>query len=68
MPTGRMPVMFSSVSAERSIRSRSASSGSTELQLVDPAVDADLVALGDHAPLLVGMEQRRHGRHVEASP
>ena len=31
IPTARLPVIFSSVSAERSIRSRSASYGSTEL-------------------------------------
>ena len=30
-PTARLPVIFSSVSAERSINSRSASNGSTEL-------------------------------------
>src|SRR5262245_29736426 len=35
---------------------------------VDPAVDADLVALGDHAPLLVGIEQRSHGRDEKACP
>ena len=34
--------------------------------LVDPAVDADLVAFGDDAALLVGIEQRGHGRHEEA--
>ena len=32
MPTGRTPVIFSSMSAERICRSRSASSGSTELR------------------------------------
>jgi hypothetical protein len=33
---------------------------------VDPAVDADLVAFGDHAPLLIGMEQCHDGRHEKA--
>src|SRR5262245_12037207 len=36
------------------------------IALVDPAVDADLVTLSDHAPLLVGIEQRGHGRDEEA--
>ena len=34
--------------------------------LVDPAVDADLVAFGHDAALLVGIQERGHGRHVEA--
>src|SRR5262249_52573125 len=34
--------------------------------LVDPAVDADLVAFGDDAALLVGIEEGDHRRHVEA--
>src|SRR5262249_15138591 len=34
-------------------------------QLMDPAVDADLVSLGDDAALLIGMNERRHGRDVE---
>ena len=34
--------------------------------LVDPAVDADLVAFGHHAALLVGIQQRGHGGHEEA--
>ena len=32
---------------------------------VDPAMDADLVALSDDPALLVGMNERGHGRHVE---
>ena len=39
--------------------------GQDRVALVDPAVDADLVALGDHAALLVGMEHGRDGRHIE---
>jgi hypothetical protein len=33
--------------------------------LVDPAVHGELVALVDHAALLIGMEQGHHGRHEE---
>src|SRR4051812_14902744 len=33
--------------------------------LVDPAVDADFVPLGDYAPLLFWIEQRRHRRDIE---
>src|SRR5437588_7158268 len=32
---------------------------------MDPAMDADLVAFGDHLALFVGMEQGGHRRHVE---
>ncbi len=35
------------------------------IALVDPAVDADLVALGGDAPLLVRIEKRGHRRHEE---
>ena len=34
--------------------------------LVDPAVNADLVALGDVRALFVGIQQRDHGGHEEA--
>jgi hypothetical protein len=33
---------------------------------MDPAMDADLVAVGDHRALLVGIELRHHRRHEEA--
>ena len=46
MPTGRWPEIFSSMSAERICRSRSDGLGQDRVALVDPAVDADLVALG----------------------
>ena len=39
--------------------------GQDRVALVDPAMDADLVALGHHAALLVGIEHGRDGRHVE---
>ena len=39
--------------------------GQDRIALVDPAVDADLVALGRDAALLVGMEHGRDRRHVE---
>ena len=35
------------------------------VEFVNPAVDADLMALADDAPLLVRVEQRRDSRHVE---
>ena len=65
MPTGRWPETFSSMSAERICRSRSVLLGQDRVALVDPAVDADLVAIGGDAALLVGMEHGRDGRHVE---
>ncbi len=39
--------------------------GKHRVQFVDPRMDADLVAFGDDAPLLVRIEQRTHGRHIE---
>src|SRR5215813_2088339 len=35
------------------------------VQLVDPPVDPELVALADDAPLLVGVDESRHRRDVE---
>jgi hypothetical protein len=64
-PTGRTPVIFSSVSAARCIRSLLGLVGQHGVELVDPAVDADLVAFGDHLALLVRMEQGGDRRHVE---
>ena len=39
--------------------------GQDRVALVDPAVDADLVAVGGDAALLVGMQHGRDRRHVE---
>ena len=39
--------------------------GQHRVELVDPAVDADLVPFGHHAALLVGVDEGRDGGHVE---
>jgi hypothetical protein len=39
--------------------------GEHGIELVDPAVDADLVPLGDHLALFVRVEQGDHRRHIE---
>ena len=66
MPTGRTPaIRFERVRRSRSMRSRSASYRQRRVELVDPAVDADLVAFGSDAALLVGVEEGGDGRDVE---
>ena len=39
--------------------------GQARVDLVNPAVQSDLVAVGNHPALFVGMQQRRDGRHEE---
>ena len=49
MPTGRLPVIFSSVSADAQHQVALGLVRQHGVELVDPAMDADLVALGDDA-------------------
>ena len=65
MPTGRTPAIRSSVSDDRFCSSRSAAARQGAVPLVDPAVDADLVACPHHPALLVGVQGGDHRRDEE---
>ena len=66
MPTGRWPETSSSTSAARSCRSRSVVRRQGAVELVDPAVDTDLVTLVGKGALFLGVQLGDHGGDEEA--
>jgi hypothetical protein len=65
MPTGRWPQISSSLSAARICKLALVFGGEGAVELVDPGMDADLVPLGHHPALLVGVQHRDDGGHEE---